>query len=266
MGTAHTWADGFGTWHARVPNQPHRHEMTAYQAIRAELQARQGAPLPGFGLAVVAEDDTTVTYREDWSRNIKAQKGATMQNIATYARIQHNVEGQPLDPRTATCDQHRIAAPYSDTAKGDDSTVLYTNEWPCVVCPLPYADLIGTEVINTSHSGVYLYGGDGEKDRPGGWTTLKLNMRTRQTVLESNVESVAPADTPINEKDPRITIEKLPKKRDYQDAGVWLPHVDHPALADMRPTAKKTKRDALAYAARRLAIAEYHAARQEATA
>lgn len=69
MADVHTWADASGVWHARVPNTPHRHEMTAYQAIRAEIETRQAAPLPGFGLAVVAEDDTTVTYREDWSRN-----------------------------------------------------------------------------------------------------------------------------------------------------------------------------------------------------
>jgi hypothetical protein len=42
--------------------------MTAYQAIRAELVAREasGADLPGFGLAVVAEDAETITYREAW--------------------------------------------------------------------------------------------------------------------------------------------------------------------------------------------------------
>lgn len=183
-----------------------------------------------------------------------------MNNIATYARIQHYGDGSP-DPRTATCAQHRVGAPYSDTAKGDGIDVPESNGWPCVVCPLPDADLIGTLVIVTSGIGdTSIYGGAGD-DRPGGWISTKFDMRFGGSIVTCDVECVAPADTPINVKDPRITIEKLPRKRDYQDAGPWLPHVDHPALATMRPTAKKTKRDATEYAARRLPIADFHAAR-----
>lgn len=66
--TATTWADGFGTWHARVPATPHRHEMTAYQAIRQELEARQSTPVPAFGLVVVSEDAESIVYAEQWDR------------------------------------------------------------------------------------------------------------------------------------------------------------------------------------------------------
>jgi hypothetical protein len=45
-----------------------------------------------------------------------------MNNTATRARLQHYGDGTP-DPRTATCPQHRYAAPYSDTARGDDTSV-----------------------------------------------------------------------------------------------------------------------------------------------
>lgn len=181
-----------------------------------------------------------------------------MNNIATYARIQHYGDGSP-DPRTATCRQHECAAPYSDTAKGEGANVPESNGWPCVVCPLPEADLIGTEVMVTQSGHTSIYGGPDERERGGGWISTAYSMRYGGSVVTCDVECVAPADTPVNEKDPRITIEKLPKKRDYQDAGVWLPHIDHPALSTLSPTAKKTKRDALTYAARRLAIADYHA-------
>jgi hypothetical protein len=42
--------------------------MTAYRAIRAELEARApaGAELPGFGLRVVADDGDAITYAESW--------------------------------------------------------------------------------------------------------------------------------------------------------------------------------------------------------
>lgn len=176
---------------------------------------------------------------------------------ATFARIQHYGD-MKADPRTATCDQHKVASPYSDTAKGDGVALTCTH-WKCVVCPLPDADLIGTDVIVTTYSGVYRYGGVDGGRFPGG-VSLKVGIGSGgPAVVSCDVDLVAPADVRINEKNPRISIEKLPKKRDYQDGGVWLPHVDHPGVDDSRWTAKKSKRDAVAYAARRLAIAEYHA-------
>lgn len=60
----HAWADGFGTWHARVafPDEGYgpryldehadRIRAKARRAIRCELQARQGAPLGTVRLEV----------------------------------------------------------------------------------------------------------------------------------------------------------------------------------------------------------------------
>lgn len=180
-----------------------------------------------------------------------------MNNTATFARIQHYKDGSP-DPRTATCDQHRCAAPYSDTAKGDGidlpvANLVGSDRWLCVVCPRPDADLIGTEVIVTSQSGTYLWGGPADDSA---WIRVAFSARFSHSVVTCDVSCIAPADTPLNEKDPRITIEKLPKKRDYQDAGPWLPHIEY--LSAWSPTAKKTKRDALAYASRRVAIDDFH--------
>lgn len=184
----------------------------------------------------------------------------TMNNIAVFARNQPygDVKGIP-DPRTATCIQHQYAAPMTDTGVGYNVDVPAANDWPCVVCAMPNADLIGTEVITTGQSGTFMWGGPDE-DRGAGWSSISFSLRGLPNVITCDFDMVAPADTVIDTKDPRITIEKLPKKRDYQDAGPWLPRVDHPALAGMRPTAKKTKREAVEYAARRLAIADFHAA------
>lgn len=87
-----TWADGFGVWHAKVPAQPHRHEMTAYQAIRKELEARQGAPLPAFGLAVVSEDAETITYRESWDTPHSPTMAELAQAVIDHA-TKHYEEG-----------------------------------------------------------------------------------------------------------------------------------------------------------------------------
>jgi len=194
----------------------------------------------------------------------------TQVRTATYARIQYHIDptlppgqrsvpGEP-DPRTATCEQHKVASPYSDTAKGDGVAVPKSNGWPCVVCPHPDADLIGTEVISSGNEGIHVYGGE-DPDRPG-WQTVSYSLGSGgPRVLKCAVESVAPAGTPIEEKDPRISVQKLAKKRDYQDSGVWLPRIDHPDFRYWQPRARKSKREAIAGAARRLAIAEYHQAR-----
>lgn len=179
--------------------------------------------------------------------------------IATFARIAHYGDKEP-DPRTATCDKHAVASPYSDTARGD-GTALANLDWECVVCGIENADLIGTPVIVQGYgASVYVYGGVDE-DRSPNIISTRYDMRGGANVVKCTVECVAPADTVIDVKDPRITVEKLAKKRDYQDNGVWLPHMDHPALAHLSISARKTKRDATEYAAQRLAIADYHARR-----
>lgn len=182
-------------------------------------------------------------------------------HTATFARIQHYGDGTP-DPRTATCEQHRVASPYSGTAKGDGVAIPESDGWPCVVCPLPHADLIGTNVITSTLSGVYVYGGT-NADIPDGSVSQRIDLRGGPTVVRCSVGMVAPADTPVNEKDPRIVIVKMPQKRYFHDRGVWLPQIDHPAFRDWTPFGERTKRDAVTGAARRLAIADYHTARAE---
>lgn len=180
---------------------------------------------------------------------------------ATFARLQHYGDGTP-DPRTATCSQHEVASPYSGTAKGDGITLPEDSDWPCVVCPLPYADLIGTEVITYTMTGVYLYGGN-EYGLRDGATSLRVSLRGRPTVVKCGGRYVAPADTLVDEKDTRITITKMPAKRTFHDSGLWLPSIDHPWFLGWEPRGERTRRAALATAARHLAIAEYHVVRQE---
>lgn len=66
-GEVRTWADGFGTWHVRVPNGS-RSLTTARLAILRELQQRAArcvtVPLPR--VAVVKVTETHTIFREDW--------------------------------------------------------------------------------------------------------------------------------------------------------------------------------------------------------
>jgi hypothetical protein len=177
-----------------------------------------------------------------------------MNNTATRARLQHYGDGTP-DPRTATCPQHRYAAPYSDTARGDDTEVP-GRDWPCVVCLMPDADLIGTEVILTSSEGTFMYGGLGER---GDAISIKFSLRGMPNIVTCDVSCVAPADTPVDLKDPRINVVKLAKKRGYYDAGFWLPGITY--LPDWSPRTTRTKTEATAYCARRVAIDDFHRGR-----
>jgi hypothetical protein len=70
---------------------------------------------------------------------------------------------------------------------------------------------------------------------------------------------VMPADRPVSTADSRVTIEKMPKKRDYQDSGPWLLHL--PGLDGRTRRGYKTKRDAVADGLLRLAIDDYWAER-----
>lgn len=181
-----------------------------------------------------------------------------MTNIqkAVWARTAYYGDGS-LDPRTATCAQHKPAAPYSDTAQGDGGPLPEGSEYPCVVCPLPDADLLGTVVILNGYPGdTYIWAGL-DMDRPD-WISRSFSMMGEPPSVKCSVDQIAPADTPVDVRDPRITITKLERKRGYPDRGLWLPGVEG---IEANPVAMKTKRDALAWAAQRLAIADYHAAR-----
>lgn len=67
--TVHTWANGYGIWHARVPEGPSAAHI-ARHAIRAELKAR-GDVGAGYVIRLVKADPAicdaipgTVVYRE----------------------------------------------------------------------------------------------------------------------------------------------------------------------------------------------------------
>ena len=65
MVSAQVWADGFGTWHVRVPNTPDAY-MVARDAMRDALTARvrDVAPACWTNLVYVRSGDGSVTYRE----------------------------------------------------------------------------------------------------------------------------------------------------------------------------------------------------------
>lgn len=119
----------------------------------------------------------------------------------------------------------------------------------------------GTEVIHAEHSGTYLYGGP--DDHGGGWCAIRVTIgRPGSATITCEPAQVAPADAAHpNPADTRYRIEKLRRKRHPWDPGPWLAHVEGLTNPDS-PAAFKTKRDATAYAIRRLAIADYHAAQQ----
>jgi hypothetical protein len=120
---------------------------------------------------------------------------------------------------------------------------------------MPDADLIGTEVILTSSEGTFMYGGLGER---GDAISIKFSLRGMPNIVTCDVSCVAPADTPVDLKDPRINVVKLAKKRGYYDAGFWLPGITY--LPDWSPRTTRTKTEATAYCARRVAIDDFHRA------
>jgi hypothetical protein len=119
---------------------------------------------------------------------------------------------------------------------------------------------IGTEVIHAQHTDTYLYGGPDESDRHG-WTSIRVTLGGgAKSTIVCDPDQVAPADAvQPNPADPRYWVGKLPRKRHPWDPGPWLAHVDGITDPSSAP-AFKTKRDAVAYATKRLAIADYHAA------
>jgi hypothetical protein len=181
-------------------------------------------------------------------------KGTTV-SLATFARIAFYGDGN-LDPSTATCDRHQLAAPFSDVAKGDGAPIDGAFTVECTVCPLPDSDLIGAVVLTYFDSKPVLYGGD----YADGWSSLKFGIGTGGLPVRScGVTKVMPADRPVSTADSRVTIEKMPKKRDYQDSGPWLLHL--PGLDGRTRRGYKTKRDAVADGLLRLAIDDYWAER-----
>lgn len=181
--------------------------------------------------------------------------------LATHARaVSYGEHAGDLDTATATCAQHTVASPFTDAAGTAVRPIPDTMQGAeCVVCPLPGADLIGLPVLSWSKGSdrAYIWGGPPERD---GWDTTAYSGGT--PVITTSYDRVAPSDTPIPAKDPRVTVEKLPKKRDYQDAGPWLLRID--GVDGSKWTAWRTKKDALTDGLRRVAILDWHAAQAAA--
>ena len=117
---------------------------------------------------------------------------------------------------------------------------------------------IGTLVID--HSGQkYTY--DGPNDTAG-MTRIKYNMRTDDWAkIQCDPDQVAPAEVAanVNLKDPRFTVLQYDKKPYAWASGKWCHDVELPD-GTHHTGWHKTKRDGVAEAAHRLAIADWHAA------
>jgi hypothetical protein len=121
----------------------------------------------------------------------------------------------------------------------------------------------GDLVISKWDAEPFIYGGP--SDQPG-MTKLKIGRLSdgRYGVERfCDPEDVAPAGTPIPDKDDRARIVKLPKKRYPWDSGPWMAYL--PGVPEEQATAHATKRAAHAQAMRRLAIADHVAARRALT-
>jgi hypothetical protein len=175
---------------------------------------------------------------------------------ATHARLTDYGKG-PLDPATATCDQHVVAAPEGEDARGY-SQPIDTSDLECVVCPTPYADLIGTPVHSYWSERTYSYGGGG--DVRSGYTLHVAIASGRGAVIFCDPVTVMPASMPIATKDPRVVVEKMTRRKTPYDNGIWLMHL--PDLDGTSRNGFKTKTEATATGLRRLAVDDYHARRQ----
>src|SRR3954451_4035716 len=105
-----------------------------------------------------------------------------------------------------------------------------------------------------------IYGGPSDK---AGWSSLIVGRRVER---QCDADRIAPADTPVPAKDPRVEVTKRTTREaraaNYYGRGSWsytIPGYAWTMRAD-------TKRAALADGARRLAILDWHAAQAAATA
>lgn len=117
------------------------------------------------------------------------------------------------------------------------------------------SDLIGKPVISWNHNRPVEYGGPSE--RPGMESTAYSLRHGGLPVLRCDPARVAPADTPIPEKDDRVVIVKHPRKPEHV---TYAPGLWELRLPGQPSSWHKTKRDATAEGLRRLAILDHHAA------
>ncbi len=176
---------------------------------------------------------------------------------ATHARHDHS---GVFDPATATCTAHLVGTTPTLTASSYPQPLPAGVAFDCVVCPLPYAVLVGQPAISWGSERPYVYGGKPDHEGMG---SIEIGVGRRMaTVIRTDPARVAPADTPVPAKDPRVTVVKVAKERvpSYYratKAGKWrltLPGVERDDYFD-------TKKEATAAGLRRLAILDYQATR-----
>ncbi|MEV4212608.1 hypothetical protein [Micromonospora sp. NPDC049662] len=121
---------------------------------------------------------------------------------------------------------------------------------------LPAGIAVGATVISWHDYSPVIYGGP--TDDPA-VNRLKIGVGTGGLAVRyCGPDLVAPADTPIPERDGRIGVEKRPRaEMPYGQPGAWrltLPQTDHLSW-------HRLKRDAVSTGLRRLAILDWHAGR-----
>ncbi len=111
----------------------------------------------------------------------------------------------------------------------------------------------GDRVISWNEDQPVVYGGESD----GTFDTLSFGVFSGATpVLKCDPRRVAPADTPIPDRDERVSVVKGTRaEMPYGAAGVWQLRLP----GDKRPSWHRTKRDATTTGLRRLAILDWHA-------
>ena len=115
--TINTWADGFGTWHARVKTQgvmPETVKTLAWHAIADEIGQRNNAPeLERMSVRLGGEPTAeSVEYVESWP----VVPEPTAERVMFYR--EHG--GWSYDPRTETAEQGKQRSAY---------TLAYAESW-----------------------------------------------------------------------------------------------------------------------------------------
>jgi hypothetical protein len=114
----------------------------------------------------------------------------------------------------------------------------------------------GDLVINWYDANLVAYGGEPDDSR---FTELSFGLfQGGRPVLKCPPDRVAPAGTPIPDRDDRVSVTKRTRaEMPYGEPGIWylsLPGVEHGSW-------HRTKRDATATGLRQVAILDWHAAR-----
>jgi hypothetical protein len=120
---------------------------------------------------------------------------------------------------------------------------------------------LGTLVFDASGS-EYVY--KGRHEIPG-MSSYTFDLRNGGTAgIHTDLDTIAPVEAlaNVNLKDPRITVTKMPEQKPRNASGPWLHDVELP-IGVHHTGWHKTKRDAIAESAHRLAIADWHEVEEE---